>query len=170
MKISKNLKALTTTQSELGRCLGISQQRVNQLIKDEVVIKGEDNGVLVIESLMNYYTNNKSGKDESGNAVDFWVEKALHEKTKREIAEIKLSKMQNQIYDAKTVEMVMIEMLSNLRTQLLGIPSKLATELESKTREEIYFIMTKSVEEALNDLSEYTPDLFSEEIINENDE
>ena len=57
----------------------------------------------------------------------------------------------------------MTAMAANLRTQLLGLPSKLAPMLEGKTKEDIYVEMTKEIEEKLAELAEYSPDLFDEE-------
>ncbi|MBR6906427.1 MAG: hypothetical protein IKN33_05765, partial [Selenomonadaceae bacterium] len=91
-------------------------------------------------------------------------------RVKREIAELKLAKMENSVYDAKTVELVMTEQLSNLRTQLLGLPSKLAPIIEGKSKEEIYETMTREIEEKLMELSEYTPELFTEEFVEDDDE
>lgn len=161
MKISKNLKELTTTQVEFARALGITQPRVHQLISDGVVVRNKTGGVLVIDSLKNYYQV-KSGTGEEG-PIDYWTEKAKHEKTKREIAEINLAKMEHRVYDAKVVEIVLTEMLSNLRTQLLGLPSSLAPMLEEQKKEAIYEVLTSKIEEKLAELSEYTPELFTEE-------
>ena len=55
MKVSKNLKLLTTTQSEMANIMGVSQQRVSQLISENVILRDKNNSVLVIESLKNYY-------------------------------------------------------------------------------------------------------------------
>ncbi|PAV38035.1 hypothetical protein CJ260_11340 [Megasphaera sp. ASD88] len=167
MKISQNLKELTTTQVEFARALGITQPRVHQLIADGIVTRSKTGGVLVIDSLKNYYQA-KSGTDEGG-TVDYWTEKAKHEKTKREMAEINLAKMEGSVYDAKVVEMVLTEMLVNLRTQLLGLPAALAPQLEGRTKEEIYVVLTSKIEEKLAELSEYTPDLFTEETIGDGD-
>lgn len=163
MKISKDLKLLTTTQTEMGRVLGITQQRVSQLVKDDVVKMSHTGAVLVIESLKNFYkyqTGSTTGGESGNGAIDLKTEQARHERAKREIAELKLAKMEGDVYDAKVVEMVMIEMLSNLRTQLLGIPSKMGPLLEGKTKEEIYSDLTEEIESKLMELSEYTPELF----------
>ena len=97
-------------------------------------------------------------------------EKAKHEKIKREIAEHKLAIMEGNAYSAKTVELVMTEMLSNLRTQLLGLPTKLAPQLEGKTKEQIYVRLTREIEEKLSELSEYSPDLFTDEEVVDDDD
>jgi phage terminase Nu1 subunit (DNA packaging protein) len=161
MKLTKGLKSLTTTQTELGKALGITQQRVHQLIEEGTVIRDENDSsgaVRVIPSLKNYYKTRATV--DSPEEVDLMTERARHEKAKREIAELKLAKLQGSAYDAKTVELVMTEMASNLRTQLLGLPSKLAPILEGHKKEEIYEILTKEIEEKLSELSSYSPDLF----------
>lgn len=118
MKVSKNLKLLTTTQSEMANIMGVSQQRVSQLISENVILRDKNNSVLVIESLKNYYKLKANA--ENSDDIDFQKERALHEKTKREIAELKLAKMQRSAYAARTVELVLTEMLSNLRTSFWG--------------------------------------------------
>lgn len=163
MKISKDLKDLTTTQVEFARALGITQPRVHQLIQEGVVVRNKAGAVIVIESLKNYFSSRNTG-DGAGSEINFIIEKALHEKTKREIAEIKLAKIEGSVYDAKIVEMVLTEMLANLRTQLLGLPASLAPILEDKKKESIYEILTNKIEEKLAELSEYTLDLFTEEL------
>ena len=169
MKVTRELRKLTTTQTEMARVLGISQQRVSQLLQEEVMAVDDDGGLLVVESLKNFYKLRK-GPASSGEEPDYMEEKALHERVKREIAELKLAKMENSVYDAKTVELVMTEQLSNLRTQLLGLPSKLAPIIEGKSKEEIYETMTREIEEKLMELSEYTPELFTEEFVEDDDE
>lgn len=172
MKISKDLKKLTTTQTEMAKALGVTQPRVNQLIQDDIIVKSKNGAVLVVESLKNFYKSREDSDeaDNDGPIPKFAIEKAIHEKTKRKIAELKLAKMLNNVYDARTVELVMTEMLSNLRTQLLGLPSKLAPIIEQKNKEEIYDIMTQEITEKLSELSEYSPDLFTAEDIAEVDD
>lgn len=55
MKISKDLKKLTTTQTELARALGLTQPRIHQLIQEGIVERDDHGAVLVIASLQNYY-------------------------------------------------------------------------------------------------------------------
>lgn len=158
MKISKDLNALTSTQRAFASVIGISQQRVSQLAKDGIIITDETGAVKVFPSIRNFYEHRYG--DDDAEDVDFGQERARHEKAKREIAEIKLEKLQHSIYSARTVETVMVTMLSNLRTQLLGMPAKLAPQLEGLSKADINKVMTVEMEAALNELSEYTPDVF----------
>lgn len=165
-----NLKTLTCSQTNMAKALGITQQRVSQLAKQGVICVDGTNGVLVLESIKNYYKLKNSGgagTDECGDVVDYDIEKAKSERAKRKIAEIKLAKLERNVYTAKTVELVLTEMLANLRTQLLGIPNKLSPILEGLSKDEIYNRLTGEIEEKLKELSEYNPDLFVDEVDDE---
>ena len=166
MKVTCELKELVTNQGNLAKAFGVSRPRVNQLIKEGVVITAPnaDNGqVLVFESTKNYFMGKVvTGSD--GETIDYMEEKAKHEKVKRELAELKLAKCEGNVYDATTVELVFVEMTTMLRTQLLGLPAKLAPILEGKVKEEIYQIMTEEIEAKLGELGEYNPDLFIDEV------
>ena len=99
----------------------------------------EKNQILVIKSVINYVKyKGQSSIEEVSSSDDavFEVEKAKNERAKRKIAELKLAKMNGEVYSADTVEQVMTEMLVNLRTQLLGLPTKLAPQLQNITKEE----------------------------------
>lgn len=166
MKVSCDIKELTSTQANLGRALGVSSPRVNQLVKEGVVMLAPDttNGqVLVFESIKNYYSG-KNATGEDGEAIDYMEEKAKHEKVKRELAELKLAKCEGNVYDATTVELVFVEMTTMLRSQLLGLPTKLAPIFEGKSKEDIYQIMNDEIEAKLAEIGEYNPEMFMEEV------
>ena len=144
---------MTCTQTQLAKAIGVSQARVNQLIDEGVVIRDEfaTNGqVMLYESLQNYFLS----KNVSGDSVNFWKEKGLHERAKRELAELKVDKAKGEVYDAATVESVLTELLTNFRSKLLGLPAKYSTQIEGKTRAEIYDMLTAAIEEELTELSE----------------
>lgn len=170
MKVTEDARKITVSQSNLARAIGITHGRVSQLIQEGIVLRDDKDmrgGVYLVQSVRNYGAMKGGGTDDE---LDYISEKAKHEKVKREIAELRLAKMENRAYSARTVELVLTEMLSNLRTQLLGMPSKLAPQLEGKPRGQIYELMTRELEERLSELSEYTPELFTEEEIEADDE
>lgn len=153
MKVSGNIKEMTVSQTQLGKAIGVSTPRINQLIDEGVVVRDElsTNGqVMLFDSLQNYFLS----KNTTGDGVSFWKERSLHEKAKRELAELKLSKSRGEVYDAATVEGVLSELLTNFRNKLLGLPAKYARQLEGKSRTEIYSELTAAIEEELTELSE----------------
>lgn len=163
--MTENIKQLTVSQTNLAKALGLTTGRVNQLIDEGVVIRDErdkSGGVMLFDSLRNYYGSKATNAEAEG--LDYWEEKAKHEKVKRETSELKLKKLDGSVYSAKIVELVIIEQNSMLRTNLLGLPVKLAPQIEGKSRDEIYELMTKEIEELLNNLSKYKPEMFKEEI------
>ena len=159
MRLNGDVKESTVSQTQLGRALGISKQRINQLIDEGVVIRDEQSKigeVMLFESLQNFFLS----KNPTGDGVNFWKEKGLHEKAKRELAEVKLAKTRGELYEATTVETAFIEMLSILRTHLLGLPSKMAPQLEGKSRVDIYNILATEIEEKLKEMSIYDPNVY----------
>ena len=165
MKVTCDPRKITVSQTNLGKALGLTTGRVAQLIKEGVVFRDDNDksgGVFLVKSVQ-AYTSFK-GKSESDNELDYMAEKAKHEKVKRELSELRLAK------DAATVELVMTEMVSNLRTQLLGLPSKLAPILNGADRDRIYDVLTQEIEEKLAELAEYRPEMFMSEEVVENEE
>lgn len=168
MKLNGNYKEWSVTQTQLGKILEVSQPRINQLIDEEIVQRDESSKsgmVLLIDSLKNYYLSKAAAVD-GGGTVNFWKEKGLHERAKRQLAELKLRQREGELYEAEIVEAVMIEHLTNFRNKLLGIPAKMAIRLEGKTRSEIYDGLTQELEECLTDLSQgYKNATFEAEVV-----
>lgn len=173
LKVTCDPRQITVSQTNLAKALGITNARVSQLVKEGVIFRddGDKSGaVMLVKSVQSYtaYKGVPASSDEED--ADYMVEKAKHEKVKRELSELKLAKEEARAYDAKTVELVMIEMLSNLRTQLLGLPSKLAPIVEHKGKDEIYERLTEEIEAKLSELSEYSPEMFANEVVESSDE
>lgn len=168
MKINEDPRNITVSQTNLAKGLGLSINRIGQLISEGIVIRDDDDArgaVFLLQSVRNYERYKAGGKNAANNEddVDINRERALREAAERKIAELKLAKMESRAYDARTVELVMTEQLSNLRTQLLGLPTKLAPILAEKSRDEIYEILTAEIKEKLAELSEYSPAMFADE-------
>lgn len=132
----------------------MTQQRISQLLADKTMLRDESDKtgrVLLAESLRSYYLSNKA----TGDTVNYWKERALRERANRKLDELELKRAEGSVYDSSTVELAFIEMLSMLRTHLLGLPSKFAVQLEGKNRNEIYDILTQEIEMKLTEMSEY---------------
>ena len=154
--IDGEIQSMTCMQTQLARALNLSKQRINQLIDEGIVVRDETSftgQVMFFESLQNFFLS-RSVKLGGEISVNFWKERGLHEKAKRELAEVKLAKTRGQLYDATTVESVLSELLTNFRSKLLGLPAKLATQLEGKSRDEINSMLTAEIEENISELTE----------------
>lgn len=165
MEIQGELSKATTTQAKLARYLELSKARVNQLVDEKVVIRDESDAkgkILAFDSIRNYYLSQQS----SDSGVNFWKEKGLHERAKRELAELKLQERRGELYEAAVVESVMIEHLTNFRTKLLGLPPKIAAKLPADIRGEVYDDLTREIENCLDELAKnyHDADLKSVEV------
>lgn len=155
MKITKDIRQLTTTQSNLARAFGLTQPRINQLIDVGLVVRDEADptgGVKIFESTKLYFSSKAAAEDGDG-TLDLIAEKARHEKIKREQSEIKLRQMKGELYEAATVEQGIIEVLTTLKTHLTAIPAKMATRLEGKSRDCIFEELTREIEEQLEEIT-----------------
>ena len=168
MKISEDLNKITTSQRNLAKALSLTQPRISQLIKDGTVIRDESDtsgGVYILQSLKNFYQNRQKGTDE----VDINIERALHERAKRLLAELRLERARGNVYDSKIVERVITGDLVKLRTRLLTLPSKLAPMIEGKSKGEIDLILTREIEDTLAEMSNFDPSVFISEDIDDED-
>ena len=151
-KIKSNLNEITCSQKALAEALSLTPTRINQLIDEDIVVVDEsdkNHGVFVFDSLKNYFLS----KNVSGSGVDFWKERGLHERAKRQLAELKVKQTEGELYLASEVEQTFLELVMMFRNNLLGLPSKFAPILEGKSREEISTLLTQEIEERLKELS-----------------
>ena len=102
--------------------LRITSRRVNQLAGMHVLTRDEENRYDLPSNIDAYFKYKYTSQED----VDYGREKAMHEAAKRRLAELELAKRNNEVHEAKDVEFVMTDMLTNLRSQLLGIPAKMA--------------------------------------------
>ncbi|MDO6355293.1 DNA-packaging protein [Caloramator sp. CAR-1] len=149
------------TAKKLAQILGITERRVNQLVNEEKVLQRDANGKFELQKSVHDYYKYKFCKDEE---LDLTIEKAKHERAKREIAEIELAKLKNKMHDAEDIERVLTGMLINFRNRILAIPSKVAPKIiGQKSIAVINEILQQELYDALNELSEYDPEMFLEE-------
>ena len=153
-KYDGEIADLTVTQTALGRYLKLSQQRISQMLANGELIRDEFDKrgrVKLADSLKNYFLSKNTGGDEAS----YWKEKALREQINRKRDALKLQKEDGTVYEANVVEEAFADLVVILRTQLLGLPNKLAPVLEGKSREEIYSRLNSEIEECLTELSNF---------------
>ena len=142
-RIDAEIRLITVTQKQMSKALGLGTTRINQLVDEGILVRDETSRsgqLMLFESLQNFFLSRGTGStDES---VNFWKERGLHERAKRELAEVKLAKTRGELYESSIVEQTLSEILTNFRTKLLGLPSKYAPRLVKKTRGDIYKTLT----------------------------
>ncbi len=173
--VHKDISEIIVNTDVMADLLNYTRQRVNQLAKEGILEKNAPGRFPLKKNIKKYIdflrTGQRTEEDREAQA-EYWEEKALHEKVKREMAEIKLAKLRNQVHDASDIEMAMTNMLTTFRNRILGIPQKLAPKIIGmENLAEISEAINDELLEALIELSEYDPALFAggEEIEEEDD-
>ena len=162
----------------LAKVLGVGVRQITNLHQQGVCIKNKSGRYLLIPSVQNYIKRlrveasaGKGSSEPDENVEEIAIEKAKHEKIKRQMSELRLQLMRGQLYEEAKVRMVMSDMLTNFKQKLQTMPSKLSTKVEGKSAGEINQILTDEIIEVLMELSEYNPEQFvSDEYIEEGED
>lgn len=172
----KDISSVTVSASVLGDIIGISDRRVRQIGEEGIFIRAAKGRYKLLESIKNYIINLKVEADNKkcviDNELDYEEERALLTRVNRHLAELKLSLAKGEAHKAGDVKAVMSDMLASFRSRLLNIPSKVSPKLVNKGNADyVKNILTTEINEVLQELSEYSPDKFSENcFIEENEE
>jgi phage terminase Nu1 subunit (DNA packaging protein) len=158
-----NLNGTVVTAKVMGDLIGVSDRRIRQMADEGILPKLENGSYDLVDAVRTYIRflklNNET--DSSSTKASYEEEKMLHERAKRQKAELLLAEMRGQVHDADTVEKVMEEMLTNLKTKILAIPPTVAPMLIGMSDiAEIQDLIEKQVYFALNELKDYDPEMF----------
>lgn len=173
-----DISAITVNSATLEKIIGVSDRRIRQLAEEGIIVRTAKGRYKLMESARNYILFLKvsieaSGADLPDGKLDLEEEKAIHERVKRQISELKLLTMRGELHKSLDVERVMTDMLVSVKAKLLSMPTKLAPLLVARENADyIRALINKEVLEALNELKDYNPKEFysGEFVAGENDE
>ena len=167
-----DISAITVNSATLEKILQVSDRRIRQLAEENIIARVSKGRYRLMESISNYILTLKVSM-EVGNSqsvdgeLNLDEEKAIHERVKRHISELKLKTMQGELHKSEDVERVMTDMLISIKSKLLSMPSKLAPMLVA--RNDIDFIkrtISTEVLEVLNELKDYNAkDFYDDEYV-----
>lgn len=151
----------------LAKMFNMTERNVRYLVEEGIIARVNHGRYDLIDTVSRYISFLKmsnDGLDESKVQESLEYEKWLHEKAKREKAEIELSHLKKEMHKADEVEKVLNHMLTSFRSKMLSLPSKTALLLASKDDpKEIEALLERDIYEALAELADYEPSLFFEE-------
>lgn len=140
--------------TQVGEFLGLSDRRVRKLAEDGTITRIE-NDKFDMRQVAEQYYRFKFGAIDS---KDYEREKMLHERIKREKAELQLSKMRNEVYDAAVAESFWTGMITTTRNRFLSIPQKIAPQVIGiKDVSKIYELIDNEIRLGLEELSDVDP-------------
>lgn len=167
-----DISAITVNSAALEKIIGVSDRRIRQLAEENIIIRAAKGRYKLMDSVTNYILTLKvqmeaNNADSLDGEIDLEEERAIHERVKRHISELKLQTMKGELHKSEDVERVMMDMLASVRAKLLSMPTKLAPILVS--RGDIDFVrntINREVMEALNELKDYNPkEFYSDEYV-----
>lgn len=171
-----DIDSLTVSAAVLGNIFGVTDRRIRQMAEEGIIVRAAKGRYNLVDSLKNYILSLKLAVDSNDGdnpdgELNFEEEKALHERVKRHISEMKLQTMKGELHKADDVRHVMTDMLSSFKTRMMNIPAKVAPVLEDRDAGYIKERLTSEVTEALNELKDYnTADFYSDEYVEGEDD
>lgn len=166
-----DVDSMTVSVGAMAHMFSLSERRIRQMAEEGIVVRAAKGRYKLVESLKNYTLALKlaaegANVDNPDGEINIDDEKALHERIKRHISELKLQVMRGDLHKAEDVERVMSDMLASFKVRLMNIPSKVAPSLENRSTAHIKERLTKEVLEVLNELKDYNPkDFYSDEYV-----
>ena len=171
-----DIDSLTVSAAVLGNIFGVTDRRIRQMAEEGIIVRAAKGRYNLVDSLKNYILSLKlavdsNDSDNPDGELNFEEEKALHERVKRHISEMKLQTMKGELHKADDVRHAMTDMLSSFKTRMMNIPAKVAPVLEDRDAGYIKERLTSEVTEALNELKDYNPaDFYSDEYVEGEDD
>lgn len=172
----EDISSTMVSAKVLSKLFSLTERRIRDLAQEGVLVRSTTKGRYNLErSVQNYILHLKTNKNieniKTNHELYYEEEKAIHEKVKREKAEIELKIMKGEVHLSEDVESVMSTMLANFRSKILAMPSKIAPTLVSQN--DIKYIRDRiKVEciEVLDELKDYDPSTFYNKNVVEDDE
>lgn len=146
---------------QLAKVLNITDRQIRNLANDNVIIK-EKGAYLFLESIHSYINYLKTINDGDANLKDIKLKKETEKLSKDiELKSIKIAELKNTLHSAEIVEKVMTDMLLNLKGKLLSVPNKVSPLLLGiDNLGDIQEIILNAIQDTLDEISGYTPELF----------
>ena len=121
---------MLVNQTQLANALGISTRHVRELQAEKNLFKAKSGTKYELDKCVADYVAYKiEAETSTGNSVDYWEEKALHEESKRKITELNLSRMRRESFDASDVEDAWGSLILAFKEELQSLPHKLSPQL-----------------------------------------
>ena len=166
-----DISEIVVNTAAIAKMFNLTERRVRQLVEEGVISRAGYGRFDLIDTVSKYVTFLKlssEGIDENDVAESLDYEKWLHEKAKREKAEIELSHIKKEMHRSEEVEKVLNHMVMAFRSKALSLPTKVALMLINRDdSKHIEAILEQNIHEALHELASYDPSMFVELVEND---
>ena len=144
----RDFRSEIITAPEAALLLGLHERSFYRLVEEGNIPKMSD-GKYILGDVSEAYWKFCLGSE------GLEAEQTRLTKAKADMAELELAELRGEMHRATAVMRVWADNVLNAKTRLLSIPSKIAPEFVGKTLQEITKTLKDSINEALQELSEY---------------
>ncbi len=96
-------------------------------------------------------------EESESSAVDYWTEKAKHERSKRLLSDLEYARQSGQVVTLNDVDIALSKLVTAVRQRLLSAPSKGAQEAAHQPPGVVQKVYTEIIHEALQEFENYDP-------------
>jgi|TARA_R110002050_G_scaffold177050_1_gene310146 phage terminase Nu1 subunit (DNA packaging protein) len=146
------------TQRELAEHLDLSTKRISELIRDGILPSKMGRSPINIDVCRIAYISylrKLGGYNKKSGGGDIAEEKTRLTKAQADKAELEVSELEGQLIPAQLVQDTWTDMVANVRSKLLGLPSRIAHQvIAMETYPEAEQLIKENVHDALSELAE----------------
>lgn len=143
------------TVKAVAAWLDLTESRVRQLRKEKIITEYKP-GLYDLKTVNHEYINYLRKNSPTETSIDYNTERAKLVRAKRESQELELRLRREELHEAAEIEQVMTDTLVKFKTKLMAIPAKLSPILaKKKDQTEIFKIIKKTIDETLEELSDF---------------
>ena len=138
---------MIVSRSTITQCLGVSSQRLTQLIQGGILPKPDEHGQYPLEQTIKAYIGHLRPR---GTAVELAAERVRLTKAKADRAQLDLALRAGQLYEKKAMDQAMFEQGRTVRDALLSIPDRVAGIIAAEMYQtKVHAILYKELHQAL---------------------
>ena len=146
------------SQRELAEHLDLSTKRISELIRDGILPSKMGRSPINIDVCRIAYISylrKLGGYNKKSGGGDIAEEKTRLTKAQADKAELEVSELEGQLIPAQLVQDTWTDMVANVRSKLLGLPSRIAHQvIAMETYPEAEQLIKENVHDALSELAE----------------
>ncbi|MEN8709256.1 MAG: hypothetical protein ABF310_04490 [Paracoccaceae bacterium] len=139
------------------KLLDLTPQRINQLVNEGVIPRKERGRYELVPVVRAYvrYLRDRAVKGDVATGDDYATHRARLTKAKADMAEMEREQMAARLLPASDVEKAWCDVVANMRTKILAIPTNAAADTQAASNlAEAKQVLKERVNDALSELAE----------------
>lgn len=160
---------ISVSEKDLAECLGVSERRVRQMVKEGIAVKLSAGKYDLKESAKRYIQTMKDKEKSQNQSLEKLkiaqaAETLTHERLKKRKTELVVEEMEKKLHLASDVEEIWNMMVLSAKSRITSIPTKVSPVLVGiEDVKEIQGILKREINDCLNEISNYDVSKFDKD-------